>query len=325
MKFRTAIELPPFGSKIGYESRILTIGSCFASEMGSRMERAKLMVNVNPLGVLFNPISIAQTLERIASKRFVSKEELTEREGIFSHYDFHGSLSANSAEECVKKINSAIEATHQNLMESDWVIITLGTAWVYELKDGGHIVGNCHKMPHATFSRRRLEVEEITTAINTLISESLSEKNIIITLSPIRHIADGLAENSLSKATLRVAIDQIIKSQPNCHYFPSYEILMDDLRDYRFYGEDMVHPTSQAVEYIWELFRDSALSPKAKERLKRVEKIVQAAEHRPINSSSEGYREMCERQIKLIDELPEVEFGKERAYFLSQSGISDEI
>ncbi len=314
MKFRTPIEIAPFEAKIDYSDRILAIGSCFAEAVGGRLLSSKFRATVNPTGVLFNPASICRTLQRFERKELITKDEL--HEGWF-HYDFHSSLSAPTAEECIARINRAIELGHSALTSSDWIVVTLGTAWIYELATSGEVVANCHKQPSAKFRRRRLSVGEIVDMLNKTFAHLLPTKKMILTLSPVRHLGDGLSENSLSKATLRIAIEEFVKEHPaRAFYFPAYEIFVDDLRDYRFYGEDMVHPSSVGVDYVWEKFCDVALSLESGQLLSRVMDVVRASQHRPVNRQSEGHRRFCEAQLRAIELLSKsVDLSEMRQYF----------
>ncbi len=318
MILRTQIEIKPFESQIDYSSRVFAIGSCFAQRIGASLEAAKFQTLVNPFGALFNPISIAQSVERIASNRRVTMEEIKCGAGGLFHYDFHSQLNRNGREETVESINSAVESAHHWLEGADWVVITLGTAWVYELRESGAVVANCHKQHPNLFERRRLSVEEVVGSLGEVIERYLGGKRVIITLSPIRHIADGLAENSLSKATLRVAIDELVSRFENVDYFPSYEVMVDDLRDYRFYDRDMVHPSPLGVEYIWDLFCGAAISEEARKRMQSVERIVRAANHRPRSVDSPQYKLFCEQQLRAIEEFAELDFSCERRFFESQ-------
>ncbi len=317
MKFRTEIDIKPLKERMGYSSEIITMGSCFAGEVGGRLHSSKFRITVNPSGVLFNPASICRTAQRFATCRLVTAEELHEGREGWCHYDFHSSLNSASKELCVKQINDAIVRGHHALERADWVVLTLGTAWIYELKSSGEVVASCHKQPHSIFHRRRLSVPEIVDRAVATIEQYMPNKRVILTLSPIRHVGDGLDENCLSKSTLRVAIDEICSRRPTMtHYFPAYEILMDDLRDYRFYGEDMVHPASVAVEYVWQRFIEFAISSNSLPVMERVEKIMRASKHRPLNSESTTWREFCAQQLAKIAELDDiVDLESERRYF----------
>ncbi len=321
MKFRTSIDVAPFEAKIDYSDSILAVGSCFAEAVGARLVRSKFRATVNPTGVLFNPASICKTLQRFEHKELVAEEELQPE---WFHYDFHSSLSAPSAEECVRRINSAVEAGHEALRMCDWIVITLGTAWIYELAQSGEVVANCHKQPSANFRRRRLSVAEIVEMLDVALSHLLPSKRVILTLSPVRHLGDGLPENSLSKATLRVAIEEFVARHPSrAFYFPAYEIFVDDLRDYRFYGEDMVHPSTVGVDYVWEKFCDVALSLESQSLMGRVMSVVRAAEHRAMNPQSESYYKFCEAQLRAIESLAQsVDLSDMRQYFTSEASSS---
>jgi len=315
MKFRTETDIRPFADKIGYDNYILALGSCFADNMSKILRQAKFRVVSNPTGVLFNPASIAQTLHRFESGREATSGELRESGGRWFGYDFHGSLSAETPEKALGNINAAIAAGSKALHECDRVIITFGTAWVYVLNETGHIVANCHKQPSAQFIRRRMTVDEIIGMFIPIIEGMFAKKKIIFTVSPVRHLGDGADENFLSKATLKLAVAELVERYDNAYYFPAYEILNDDLRDYRFYADDLVHPSLQAIEYIREKFFDAALSEQAKMLLPRVEKIVAAAAHRPHNPDSDAYREFCRRTLEEIRTLDGIDFSEETARF----------
>lgn len=320
MKFRTEIEISKFENQIDYSSKILCMGSCFAASIGRELQRVKFDCTINPTGVLFNPLSIASTIELYEECIEVKAEHFIESRGLFSHYAMHGSLSRESIHEATEAVNHAIESGHRALKSADWVILTLGTAMVYRLKSSGEVVANCHKQPSKLFSRERLSVDEITHSLNKILDGALRNKRVILTVSPIRHIADGLEQNSLSKALLRVAIDMVIKGRKDIFYFPSYEILMDDLRDYRYYGEDMVHPSNMAVEYIWQHFKGALLSEATLGQTQQIEKIIRATEHRPLHPNSDEFAAFCRSNIKLIDQIKYADLSRERSYFESEIG-----
>lgn len=317
MKFRTEIDIKPHNERIDYQSHILAVGSCFAEAIGGRLRGAKFDIGVNPTGVLFNPASISGTLQRFRNRELIVDTELHEGSQGWFHYDFHSSLSSTSSSECVKRINEAIEIGHERLMAADWIIITLGTAWIYELVESGIVVANCHKQPSAKFRRRRLSVAEVVEWLESALSEFLSTKRVILTLSPIRHLADGAAENSLSKSTLRVAIDEFVaRHATKVSYFPAFEIFMDDLRDYRFYKEDMVHPSFVGEEYVWERFSENILSKETNGLMCKVLSVQRAMHHRPLHPQSESHRRFCAEQLRVISQLErEVDMSQEREYF----------
>ena len=261
------------------------VGSCFSDEIGEQMEQRYMQVCCNPFGTLYNPLSIAKALT------MDGVPPLVEYEGLWHSMMHHGSLSRAAKEEAYRVIRNSVLTMEQALEEASVVIITFGTAWVYEVKSeklkvkGERIVANCHKMPEQWFTRRRLTVEEIVAAWQPIL-EMYADKRWIFTVSPIRHVRDGLHENEISKATLLMAIERMIADQPlmvDISYFPSYEIMMDELRDYRFYADDLVHPSSLAVNYIWERFVDTYCTNQTKNELVLQHKRWKHEHHIPLH------------------------------------------
>lgn len=314
MKFRTEIEIAQIAARIGYRNRILSLGSCFAERITQRLAQAKIPSTSNPTGILFNPLSIAATIRTFETNAPVTEGELHRAGELWFHYGFHGSLSATTSGEALTAMNGARKRGAEALRTADRVILTFGTAWVYERQ--GEVVANCHRQPSDTFTRRRLDVEEIVAAFAPLLEGVLKNKEVIFTVSPVRHIGDGLQENAVSKATLRLAVEELVQTFAHAHYFPAYEILIDDLRDYRYYADDLVHPSEQAVEYVWEQFVPAMLNAQAQQLLPRVEQIVAAAAHRPQNPDSEAHKTFCRRMLTQIDALPKVDLQAERDYFV---------
>ena len=313
MKFRTEIEITSLGVKIGYENRVLALGSCFAAHIARKLAGAKFRVAENPSGILFNPLSIAAAIRSYADPAPVTRGELGFDGEVWHHFGFHGDFSAPTADEALQKMNAARQTGADALRTADRIVLTFGTAWVYERQ--GEAVANCHRRPAAEFSRRRLSVEEIVETFAELIEGPLAGKQIILTISPVRHTGDTLAGNAVSKAALRLAAEELAERFPDVHYFPAYEILNDDLRDYRFYADDLVHPAPQAVEYVWEKFSAAVLSEQARRLLPDVRHIVVAAAHRPRNPQSATYREFCRRRLEEIAALPQIDFRTEAEYF----------
>ena len=296
MKTRTEISIKPFVGRIDYASRIFALGSCFAENVAARMRRVKLRVDSNPTGVLFNPLSIAEALKRFAACDTCA-EMYHVGERWFS-FAAHTSLDGPSREEAQRLFSEAVRRGYEALEAADTVVLTFGTAWVYE-RDGA-VVANCHKCPQTEFIRRRLTIEEIVSAYQPLLEGVLRDKYIVLTVSPVRHISDGLDGNCVSKAVLRLAAEELCGRFGNVSYFPSYEILVDDLRDYRYYADDLVHPSSLAVEYVWELFAKTALSEEAQWLMPHVERLVAAAEHRPFNPAGRDYSDFCRRTVEVM-------------------------
>ncbi len=251
------------------------LGSCFSDEIGEQMQQRYLQVTCNPFGTLYNPLSIANAINY---KLQITNYELplVEYDGLWHSMAHHGAFSRPTKEEAETAVRESIETMQKALAEATVVIVTFGTAWVYEM--GGQIVGNCHKLPADAFTRRRLTVEEIVATWQPII-DRYPDKHWLFTVSPIRHIKDGLHENQLSKATLLMAVEALTGAS----YFPSYEILLDELRDYRFYADDLVHPSSLAVKYIWERFVDTFCTPQTKNELMLQHKRWKAANHRPLH------------------------------------------
>ena len=325
MQFRTTIDLRPFDKRIDHSQPILSLGSCFASNVAERLSRAKFCVTSSPTGILFNPESIAAMLDRFDAVArgdngaLPAAEDLSYGNERWFSFDFHSDFSATDANAALAAMQEAVQQGAQALKDARVVIITFGTAYVFRNKQSGDVVANCHKQPHSLFLREMMSAEQIAARYISLMQGPLAGKQVIFTVSPVRHLSDGLEQNSLSKATLRVAIDLIQKVCGNVDYFPSYEIVMDELRDYRFYADDMTHPSRMAIDYIWERFGEVAFSDKTKALNERIERIVKASEHRPFNRSGQEYKAFCRTQrekiMQLESEHPCVCMAKEKEIF----------
>ena len=289
MKLQTIVDIKPAEWKIGYEDKILLLGSCFADSIGEQMAQRRLHVTCNPFGTLYNPLSIAQAINyQLPITNY--QLPLVEYEGLWHSMAHHGSFSRADKQEAEQAVRASIETMQNALQEATVVIVTFGTAWVYEMvngtcPNGKWIVGNCHKLPEKEFTRRRLPVEEIVAAWKPLL-ERYPDKHWLFTVSPIRHIKDGLHENQLSKATLLQAVDQMVNGKcvnGKLHYFPSYEIMLDELRDYRFYADDLVHPSSLAIHYIWERFIDTFCTPETRNEMTIQHKRWKFEHHIPLH------------------------------------------
>ncbi|MBR4854178.1 MAG: GSCFA domain-containing protein [Alistipes sp.] len=326
MQFRTYINIKPATEQIDYTKSIFSLGSCFAENIAMRLQRAKFQVASSPTGILFNPESIADILHRLShytdaeSAREQIAAEMRNAEGRWYNFHFHSAFCDIDREGAIDKMTEAHIAGAKALQSADIVIITFGTAWVYRLKENGDVVANCHKQPQSKFSKQLLSAEEIAKRYDALLSDgALAGKRVIFTVSPIRHLADGAEDNSLSKATLRVAIAEIVRNHSNAEYFPSFEIMNDELRDYRFYADDMVHPSPLAIDYIWQRFSEYAFSATTRQLIEQFARISQAAEHRPFNPTSEAHKRFCRQMLSQIEELnmayPTLDFGKEMEAF----------
>ena len=313
MKFRTEIEIAKLAEGIDHTQKVFALGSCFAESISERLAKAKFSVTTNPFGVLFNPLSIANAIERLDDTRAFGVCDIKAgRENFFS-FDANSSLDGKTQTEAFANLNRAVAQGSKALHDADWVILTFGTAWIYEKE--GRVVANCHKQPAKEFERRRLSVAEIVERYDALFEGVLRDKKVVLTVSPVRHIGDGLQENSVSKATLRLVVEELVAKYENVNYFPSYEILIDDLRDYRYYADDLAHPSNMAVEYVWECFCDAVMTEDTRAKLPQVEQIVAAAEHRPFNPDSEAHKNFCRKMLAKVNMMPEIDFSLEKSVF----------
>lgn len=318
MKFRTEIDIARWQSPLEYDHNIVCLGSCFATNIAQRLQRNKFSVVESPTGILFNPASIARSIEAMVrsaeGESVVERDRMVQLDGRWLNYDFHSSVVGNTIEEAQRVMSEALVKGGEGLKRCNLLIVTLGTAWCYEHNVSGAVVANCHKQPKRDFTRRLMSMTEVVEALERIVDSVACR--VLFTVSPVRHVGEGLEDNSLSKALLRVAVAEVCaKRGERVGYFPAYEIMMDDLRDYRFYASDMAHPTEQAVDYIADKFFEAALSERAQSTMREVSRVVSAAEHRPFNPASDEYKTFCLKQLDAIDRLHGVDFSKERAYF----------
>lgn len=320
MNLYTPVELPSGLPRLSHADRLMLMGSCFAAEMGARLLDAKFRCDVNPYGVLYNPLSISSALREIEAGKEYGADRLFFFRECWHSPMHHGDFSSPEADETLRRINARLREAHALLPRLDCLLLTFGTAWVYESKETGTVVSNCHKLPEANFTRRKLSVEEIVMDYQALLSEWFLRNpklKVLFTVSPIRHIRDGLHANNLSKATLLLAIERLQALFPEqvC-YFPAYELLLDELRDYRFYAEDMVHPSEVAVRYVWESFSRTCFSEEALNIMAESEHIRKALAHKPFRPDSEGYKCFLGQIVLKIDQLngkyPYLDFQKEK-------------
>lgn len=278
-----------------HSDRVVMMGSCFSDNIGAKMRHAMMQVTVNPFGTLYNPLSIASGISRLVTGTPIAGNTLFAQNGVWNSYAFHSRYSLADKQSTLDRMNDQIARAHGQLKSCHALVVTLGTAVVYRLKSTGQVVANCHKVPQHEFSRRMAAVDEMAQVLEQMVQEFHhfnSSAQVIFTVSPIRHIADGLDVNSLSKASLRVAVNEVVTAHPDfVAYFPSYEIMMDDLRDYRFYATDMVHPSEVAVEYIWQAFQATYFDDRSAQAIARCERVGKRLQHRPMSAS----REVVER------------------------------
>ncbi|WP_026713251.1 GSCFA domain-containing protein [Flavobacterium daejeonense] len=307
MQFRTPIPITEIQFPIDYHSKILSLGSCFAVNMAEKLEYFKFQNSCNLFGIIFNPVSIEKLVQRAVHKRFFTEEDIFYHNDLWHCFEVHSELSNQDKAIFLDSLNDLIDSTNQQISESTHFLITYGTAWVYRNKESNQIVANCHKVPQKQFTKELLSIERIQTALqNTiqLIQTVNPEAKFILTVSPVRHIKDGFVENQWSKAHLIAAIHSTDNSQLTTHnYFPSYEIMMDELRDYRFYAEDMLHPNQLAIDYIWERFKETAISKSALPVLEEIGSIQSSLNHRPFNPESESHQKFLVKLQKKIADM----------------------
>ncbi|BFO66737.1 GSCFA domain-containing protein [Chryseobacterium sp. KCF3-3] len=305
MKFRTEVDIPASEKKIEIEDKIFSIGSCFASEMTDLLQDGQLQTLNNPFGTIFNPFSINNAVNRLHDSAFYEEEELITYNEEYISLDHHTSFDTRYIHQTLDKINGAIEAGNAFLQEADWIIITYGSSFIYEFLPKKKLVANCHKIPQKFFEKGLLSHQELTTSIYQTILDlkdiCKEGVQILFTVSPVRHTKDGMVENQLSKSKLITAIHESISMFENCHYLPVYEILMDDLRDYRFYKEDMIHPSTQAVNYIFEKFGKSYFSEETQNFIKENFKIMRALEHKTSDKKDPKFIEFREKLDQRIE------------------------
>ncbi len=306
MKFRTEIEVNPFPFSINHKSRVLLVGSCFTSNIGDRLENAGFKTFSNPFGITFNPISLSKQIAHIIKGYQFSENELTEFQGQFLSFEHHSSFNNQSSLSALKDINSSITRAQTELKTTDVLFLSLGSAWVWERKESKKIVNNCHKVPAKEFNKKLLSSIEIKTALEQIMADLkrfAPNLNVVFTLSPVRHWRHGAVENSRSKSLLQCCIHDIVNAHANAHYFPSYEIMMDDLRDYRYYADDMLHPSQKAIDYIWMKFGEAFLTSQTKLALELVNKVRAMQRHRTKSNDVEAHEKFKKKLSSRMEEL----------------------
>lgn len=324
-EFRTEM-IPVLKKNIDRKSAIITLGSCFSDAIGSKLKENKFETLVNPFGTVYNPISIHRLLANAIQAKYPTKETYLRSQDIYFNYDFHSRFFSSSEDDLVHQIKSVVDTSHQFLRKTRVIVITYGTSFVYQRNDNHHIVANCHKVPGKEFTKRLISSEEIVSSFKNLfdiIQEHISLDRIILTVSPVRHVKDTLERNNLSKAVLRVACEQIEGQFPSVEYFPSYEIMMDDLRDYRFYKRDLIHPTDQAEDYIWERFAHTYFSESTLKLLREWDGIQKAMAHRPHQVNGVSHQAFLLETIKRLEEIkPHFDVESEITKLKSLLGIT---
>lgn len=288
-RFRTLVPIPEFSWKIGYRDQLLLMGSCFSKHMGERLGAAQFDVCINTHGILFNPLSLVHALSDLMGDKVYTETDLISDMGLFHSMQHHGSFSAIRSAEVLKNINNHLEKGRACLEKLDVLIITLGSAFAYREKSGGQVVANCHKLDAGLFDKILIAHDQIVEAFSESFKNLFTRRpnlRILITVSPVRHWKDGALENNLSKSHLRIAVDELQSLFDNVHYFPAFEIFMDELRDYRFYAEDMLHPSESALDYMWERFCMAFFNEQTDSFFNRIQKAKLNLDHRPLYPES---------------------------------------
>jgi hypothetical protein len=325
-RFRTTIDLPDYPFSFHHSYPVMSIGSCFAEHMHQRLEHAKFSALLNPFGIIYNPYSIVKVLEYLLDSQSYRQDQLVFDQERWHSLDHHGRFSKDSTAETLKAINNELEIARDFLQKTKRLILTFGTSKVYLYKKTKVIVANCHKIPTTEFERKDLSIDEMTLALNEILSrlqQVFPTLEVVLTVSPVRHIRDGIIAQQRSKARLLITCANLTKQLNHVHYFPAYEIMMDELRDYRFYASDMIHPSEVAVDYIWDQFRNSFFEEETESLFQSIRKIQKASSHRPFNPSSSDHQAFISKQIKRINEMekqyPFLHFTNERAQLLKST------
>lgn len=321
MDFRLEFTPRPFDVKISHQHNLLLIGSCFTEQIGTKLANHKFSVLDNPNGILFNPVSICRSISSYIDNKQYTEADLFYQNESWNSWEHHSRFSDPDKEICLAKINESQTQAYEFIKNADWLLITLGSAFVYEL-DNALVVANCHKVPTDKFNKKLLPADEVFEGLQQMIAKSLAFNpglNIIFTISPVRHLRDGFIENNRSKATLIQAVHQLVDKYDQCFYFPAYELIIDDLRDYRFFAEDMVHPNYAATNYVWEKFIATCIDETSQQLMKEIAIVVAAKNHKPFNPTSEQHKKFLqnnlERVKKLQQQFPYLNLKEETEYF----------
>ena len=331
--FRLTLNIPPFSQKINHRHKLFLSGSCFTEHITKQLSNNKFITIENPNGILFNPASIAASVVSYIEQKLYSEDELFYYNELWHSWDHHSRFSHPDKQTALHQINHSQQTAHAFLKEADWLVLTLGSAFAYEWIEkpsplypvknrGSDIVANCHKVPTDRFRKRLLTTEEVFTVLDNLRYRLLLFNpgiKVIYTISPVRHARDGLVENNKSKAVLIQAVHHMVEKFENHFYFPAYELVIDDLRDYRFYAEDMVHPNYLATAYVWEKFTAACIDPHCYALMKEMEKINIAVKHRPFNPASAAHRQFLNSYFTKVqalqDQYPHINFTEELNHF----------
>lgn len=314
--FRTEFRINPCQRRITHAEKMLTIGSCFSETIGNRLHQFKFQVSVNPFGVVYNPISIFENLTKALSDQPFDPDLCIQQHAKYYHFHSHSRLNALTKAELMDLLAQKQRETLNHLQTGSHLFITFGSAFAYRHTTFNSIVANCHKIPQPEFNKELLDLEQMKgsfEAFYKFLEQVNPNIQIILTVSPVRHIKDGVPENQLSKSLLRVFCDQLANSKSNVRYFPAYELMMDDLRDYRFYKDDLIHPNAMAEDYIWEKFQDSFFDTETRKLIKEIDQLHKSLSHRPFEPLSIQHEKFLQGLLEKVDSLPaNLDFATER-------------
>lgn len=320
MNFHLDFLIHPPDNQINYSEKILLIGSCFTEHIGGSLKRLKFPVLMNPNGILFDPLSITESLTDYINRKKFTEKDLNRREDIWFSWKHHGRFSGTDKSKLLNNINESIEEAHGFLKNAKWLILTFGTAYSYQLIGENYLpVANCHKIPQSNFSKKLLSIEEIQTALDNCFHQLRNfnpDLNIILTVSPVRHIKDGIIENNRSKARLLEAAHHLEEKFSRIYYFPAYELVIDVLRDYRFFESDLVHPNQQATGFVFNNFLNNFFDKETREIATELEKIISSTEHKPFHKDAQEYKRFIKNTMEKIDKIvarhPWLNFDQEK-------------
>lgn len=327
MEFHAEFFPRAFSKKISHRQNLLLVGSCFTEQIGHKLLQHKFSVLENPNGILFNPVSIAKALQSYVDDKQYAAGELFYFNELWGSWDHHTRFSSIDQNKSLNAINTSLKQASAFIKKADWILLTLGSSFVYEqsaVENKGHyeqVVANCHKVPADKFNRRLLDISEIITVLGNMISKVRQVNprvQFIFTISPVRHLREGFIDNNRSKAALIQAVHSLVNDE-DVFYFPAYELVIDDLRDYRFYAEDMVHPNYAATNYVWEKFITAVIDEPSRQLMKEIAVIVAAKNHKPFNPTSEQHKIFLHTNLGKIEKLialyPYIDFEAERNFF----------
>jgi hypothetical protein len=324
MNWFSTFQIPPSENPISHNSKILSLGSCFAQTIGQKMKEAKFDVLINPFGTIFHPLNLADLLDHALFGDPLDEQGILEIEGLFLHYSTHSEVVGKTPQELKENYNQRLELTKTYLQQASHLILTLGTAWIYDHESLGR-VANCHKQPQRLFKKNLSQLHEMEMALWSVLdnfSRVYPKLKIILTLSPVRHIKDGIPENQLSKSLLRVLCANLERRMESVSYFPAYEIMMDELRDYRFYKTDRIHPTEEAENYIWQKWDSTVFSSETHSKVAEIQKVHLELAHRPFNPESASHQKFLQNLLAKLERLnEEFDFSREIKQVIKQLSI----